>query len=186
MEILSVIKKYVIVLISLTRLIFIKYFLRLDINFHYLQSHSLFSKIKARKTGKLIFEKNTQISSGCEIFLGEGALIKIGERSYFNKRCIISAHYEVIIGNNCLFGPDVKIYDNNHVFEKGKGIIHGKHKVNSVKIGDNCWVASNVVILPGTCIGNNCVIGAGVILKGNVPDNSLVRPNTKNIIQSIR
>ena len=54
-------------------------------------------------------------------------------------------------------------------------------------IGNNCWIASNVVILKGTKIGNNCVIGAGCIVSGIIPDNSIVRLSNNNyIIEEMR
>ena len=36
---------------------------------------------------------------------------------------------------------------------------------------------SNVTILKGTLIGNNCVIGAGCTIDCNIPDNTLVKNN---------
>lgn len=169
--------KYFTALFSVVRLIYMKYFLRLNVDFHPLQSHSLFSTVKIQKTGELVLAKNTQFSADCEIFLAKGARVKIGERTYFNKRCIVSAHKEISIGANCLFGPDVKVYDNNHVIKAGVGIVHGEHNSKPIRIGNNCWLASNVVILAGTIIGNNCVIGAGVVVKGHIPDDSIVKSN---------
>lgn len=178
-------KKYIIGFISVTRLIFFKYLLRLNVNFHYLQSHSLSSEIKVNKKAKLVLAKNTQLSADCDIFLGKGALIEIGERTFFNKRCMVSAHKEIIIGRNCLFGPDVKIYDNNHVIKAGAGVVHGEHSSKAIYIGNNCWLASNVVVLAGATIEDNCVIGAGVIIKGHVPANSIVKTSTSNQIVQI-
>lgn len=48
--------------------------------------------------------------------------------------------------------------------------IHG-----TVTIGERCWIGSNVTILKGSKIGNNCVIGAGCVISGKVPNNSIVR-----------
>ena len=41
-------------------------------------------------------------------------------------------------------------------------------------IGDNSWIGCNVVILRGTSIGKNCIVGAGSVLKGTYPDNSVI------------
>ena len=43
-----------------------------------------------------------------------------------------------------------------------------------VTIGDNSWIGCNVVILRGTSIGKNCIVGAGSVLKGTYPDNSVI------------
>ena len=44
-----------------------------------------------------------------------------------------------------------------------------------VKIGDDCWIGESCVILKGTTIGNECVLGYGTFVVGkNVPDKSRV------------
>ncbi|MBQ4407055.1 MAG: hypothetical protein II852_08610 [Bacteroidales bacterium] len=43
-----------------------------------------------------------------------------------------------------------------------------------VKIGNNCWIGSNVTILKGVTIGDNCVIGAGCIVFKNIEPNSVI------------
>ena len=50
----------------------------------------------------------------------------------------------------------------------------GKFVTAPVTIGDNSWIGCNVVILRGTSIGKNCIVGAGSVLKGTYPDNSVI------------
>ena len=45
------------------------------------------------------------------------------------------------------------------------------------EIGKNVWIGANTVILRGTKIGDNCVIGAGTIVKGDFPENSIIVQN---------
>ena len=40
-----------------------------------------------------------------------------------------------------------------------------------VRIGNNCWIGANVVILPDVTIGDNTVIGAGSIVTKDIPAN---------------
>ena len=40
-----------------------------------------------------------------------------------------------------------------------------------IKIGNNCWIGANVVILPDVTIGDNSVIGAGSIVTKDIPAN---------------
>ncbi|MCH5396488.1 DapH/DapD/GlmU-related protein [Limosilactobacillus fermentum] len=53
--------------------------------------------------------------------------------------------------------------------------------IGEVKIGRNCWIGSNVVILKDSIIGNNCVIGAGCVVSGNIPDGMLMRTNKEKL-----
>lgn len=49
-------------------------------------------------------------------------------------------------------------------------------------IGDNCFIGMNSVILMGTHIGNNVIIGAGSVVRGNIPDNVVVAGNPARIV----
>jgi carbonic anhydrase/acetyltransferase-like protein (isoleucine patch superfamily) len=49
-------------------------------------------------------------------------------------------------------------------------------------IGDNVFIGINAMILMGSNIGNNVIIGAGAVVKGTVPDNTIVAGNPAGII----
>lgn len=40
-------------------------------------------------------------------------------------------------------------------------------------------------MLPGTTIGNDCIIGACAVVKGNIPDGSIVIGNPGKIVSDI-
>lgn len=115
---------------------------------------------------------------------GQGRLT-IGDRVYMNSSCMISCHGIVSIGNGCMFGPGVKIFDNNHRFARCKGVSTDL-SVGSVNIGNNCWIASDAVLLKGADIGDNCVIGAGCVINSEIPANSIVRNNQNISIEPLR
>ena len=94
-----------------------------------------------------------------------GGKIIIGNNCFFNRGCSITAMDGVVIGNKCTFGNNAIIVDHDHDFRKGEGFV-----CSSIEIGDNVWVGANAVILRGSRIGNNCVIGAGTVVKGKIPD----------------
>lgn len=86
---------------------------------------------------------------------------------------MISVKSSVEIGDGCQFGPNVKIFDNNHMFTSNEGVLP-LHKSSPIKIGKKCWISSDVIILKGVSIGDNCVIGAGCIIKDDIPSKSIV------------
>lgn len=55
-----------------------------------------------------------------------------------------------------------------------------------VCIGEKSFIGAGVVILPGTKIGKLCIIGAGAVVKGNIPDYSVVIGNPCRIINDTR
>ncbi len=110
--------------------------------------------------------------------------LAIGENTTFNRNDIIVCREKITIGNNCSFGPNVCIYDHDHIYSK-YGTKNQGYKTSSVVIEDNCWIGANTVILRGTQIGTGSVIGAGTIIKGSIPPHSLVTSNRELVIRSI-
>lgn len=141
---------------------------------------------------KVLYGKKFVIGSGVtwrhrfNLLIENDGYVKIGNRCFFNNDCSISSNYKVVIGDECLFGENVKIYDHNHRFAnpnlsiKDQGFSNGE-----VKIGNHCWVCSNVVILKGASIGDNCVIGAGCVISGIVSDNKIVKQGDDYTIENI-
>lgn len=143
-------------------------------NVHPIQRISPSASLITSGKGKFNIEYNTEISKGCDFEAHGDGVISIGTKTYFNRYCMISAHHSVTIGNHCMFGPGVKIFDNNHQFSKEYGV-SSQLKCDDIYIGSRCWIASDAIILKGTRIGDNCVIGAGCIVSGNIPAGTLVK-----------
>ncbi|HWB61035.1 MAG TPA: acyltransferase [Chthoniobacteraceae bacterium] len=51
-----------------------------------------------------------------------------------------------------------------------------------IRVGDNTFIGEDCIILPGTTIGRGCVIAAGSVVRGEIPDNSIVLGNPGKII----
>lgn len=121
------------------------------------------------------------------VYLGKGAIISVGDRTFFNHGCSLNALENITIGKDCLFGENVKVYDQNHEFSNPDiAIAQQGFNTAPITIGDNCWICSNVVILRGVTIGNHCVVGAGCVISHNLPDNSIVKCVNTQIIESVK
>lgn len=135
---------------------------------------------------KLKIGKKTTWRKGFSVMIDKNAEITIGDACFFNNYCSITAINNISIGNGCLFGENVKIYDHNHRFaDKSKSIKEQGFSQGSVSIGDHCWIGSNVTILKGAEIGNNCVIGAGCVVNGKIDDNCILKNNSSYILEKI-
>lgn len=147
------------------------YWGRLDM--HWMQRISPWCSLKLFQHGKMRVGRNCEFAAYCDFEAHGDGVLEIGENTYFNRYCMISAHEHVTIGKHCMFGPGVKIFDNNHVHSPESGV-NGKLTTGAISIGDYSWIASDSIILKGTHIGKNCVIGAGCIVRGEIPDGSVV------------
>ena len=54
----------------------------------------------------------------------------------------------------------------------------------AIRVGQNTFFGLNCTILPGTTIGSDCVIGAGSVVRGNVPDGSVVMGNPAKVVMT--
>ena len=103
--------------------------------------------------------------------VADGGKIEIGDHCFFNTGSCVTSTESVRIGSGCKFGNNLVIVDHDHNFRKEGD----KEFISSpISIGNDCWVGANVTILRGTTIGKNCVIGAGSVVKGQVPDGSKI------------
>lgn len=130
--------------------------------------------------------KNTTFRKNFGLYLEKGASIKIGNDCFFNRGCSINCLESVEIGDHTIFGENVKIYDQNHKFrDRTKLIREQGYSTGRVKIGNNCWICTNAVILKGVEIGDNSVIGAGCVIYRDIPANSVVKSNGGITIESL-
>lgn len=133
---------------------------------------------------KIIFKPNVHFRNNSVVCIRNTGKLTIGENVFFNTGISINCHNHIIIGNDCLFGENVKLYDHNHKFrDKNIPIRTQGYSYGTIKIGNNCWIGSNAVILKNVDIGDNVVIGAGCVISDNIPSNTIVK--TKNILEVI-
>jgi acetyltransferase-like isoleucine patch superfamily enzyme len=111
------------------------------------------------------------------------ATVTIGKNSRING-AYIHAQNSVTIGTNCLIASGVQILDSNGHEVISPNRTNGRDCPNPITIGNNVWIGINAIILKGTHIGDNCVIGANVVVKGNIKDNSIVT-TAKPFIETI-
>ena len=134
----------------------------------------------------LEYKEKFKFRSGFKVIIEEKGMIKIGTHCFFNNNCSVNCMDSIVIGDYCIFGESVKLYDHNHCYaDRDKPIANQGFSTRKIVIGNNCWVGSNVIILPGVTIGNHCVIGAGCVVYKNIPNNSVVLNGNQLIIKKI-
>ncbi|SFN72536.1 transferase hexapeptide (six repeat-containing protein) [Chryseobacterium oleae] len=96
-----------------------------------------------------------------------------------NPNIYIQANNGIIIGHNVGFGAGTSLISANHN--------HNDHSLHDecgpIVIGNNVFVGTNSVILPGVQIGDNVVIGAGSIVAKDIPSNSIAVGNPCKVIK---
>lgn len=93
--------------------------------------------------------------------------------------CYFQALNGIVLGENFLFAPGVKLISANHDLKYPFASV----LCNPIVIGNNCWIGANVVVLPGVQIGDNCVIGAGSVVTKSFDSNLVIAGNPAKIIK---
>lgn len=170
---LHFIKNFISVVYSFFYFLFLKIFVGSNFKYFALQRFSPGSRISFFKNGKVYLGRAVRAHCGVKLRSMSNGVLEIGCNTSINYGCIISCMGNISIGEGVEFGPYVLVYDHDHKFRSKKGLKEGLYVIGKVEIGDNTWVGANSVILKGSRIGKNCVIAAGSIVNGVIPDNTI-------------
>lgn len=98
--------------------------------------------------------------------------IVLGDRVEIGSRCHLWAGHEsgtIVIGDDCLFGPEVMVTAASYRFNDGHPVTRQAMDEADVVIGRDVWLGTRAVVLPGARIGDGAVIGAGALVRGEIP-----------------
>ena len=113
-----------------------------------------------------------------------GAQISIGKRFFTNFNLTVLDEAPVTIGDDCFIGPNVSIYTACHSTDPVERNTR-EEWAKPVTIGNNVWIGGSVTILPGVTIGDNVSIGAGSVVVGNIPPNTVAVGNPCKVIKQL-
>ena len=117
--------------------------------------------------------------------------VEVGENVLFRDRLTTlidcSRPSLVKIGNNV----DINRHFQILTHDWGCYVFRNKYHdfVNSegrVTIGSNIYFGTNVIILKGVTIGDNCIIGAGSVVNRSIPANSVATGNPCRVVCSLQ
>jgi acetyltransferase-like isoleucine patch superfamily enzyme len=120
--------------------------------------------------------------------LRPGAVIKIGDNTGMSGATICAA-VSIVVGSNVLLGANVTIVDTDFhaVKPKDRRQNDNPDDISSkpVIIGNNVFIGMNTLVLKGSRIGENSVIGAGSIVIGEIPANVIAAGNPARVIKTL-
>ena len=113
-----------------------------------------------------------------------GRHVHFGSDIYVNSNLTLVDDGHIYVGDKVMVGPNVTVATANHPANaelRSRGLQYNR----DVYIGENCWIGSNVVIVPGVKIGSNSVIGAGSVVTKDIPDNVVAVGNPCRVLRKI-
>jgi maltose O-acetyltransferase len=103
--------------------------------------------------------------------------IRLAPRSFIDAKF----PWAVEIGAHTIIAGDVRILAHDAAIKR----ITGYAEVRPVAIGTRCYIGAGTIILPGAVIGDEAVIGAGAIVRGEIPPRSLAIGTPAKVVGSI-
>lgn len=138
------------------------------------------------KYGKrLKIGKNFRFRKGLIINITKDGYLQIGDNCFFNNYCSINCHKKIVIGNDNIFGENVKIYDHNHIFNNKSLDMKKEFRCNEVYIGNKNWFGSNTIVLSKANIQNENVISAGMTINDKHGSYKIIRSANTEIEEEI-
>lgn len=99
-----------------------------------------------------------------------GGHVHFGKNIYANFNLTLVDDTHIYVGDYTMFGPNVTVATAGHPILPE--LRRQGYQYNApVHIGENCWIGAGVLIMPGVAIGDNVVIGAGSVVTKNIPSN---------------
>lgn len=118
------------------------------------------------------------------LFCTYGYNTTVGDNFFLNVNGKLMDSGKITIGNNVFIAPNVCIITEEHAMDVEQRLA-GLEYTHPVTIGDNVWICTGALVLPGVTIGDNCVIGAGSVVTKDIPPNSLAVGNPCRVIRTL-
>ena len=120
-----------------------------------------------------------QLAIGDRSYLALGTYvtgtIRIGADCSINPYTVVRG--DVQLGDAVRVGAHTSIIGFNHSFEPGSPVFRQPLTSRGVRIGDDVWIGSHVVVLDGVSIGDHAVLAAGAVVTKDVPSGAIVGGN---------
>ncbi len=137
--------------------------------------------------------QNTGFNIGSDCLIARGTVIasktdhgfvEIGDHCTIGKDCIFSSTGGIRIGNwvgiadTCYLGGGRYRVDRKDIPMMKQEL----YTEGPVVIGDDCWIGTGVCILDGVTIGRGSIIGAGAVVREDVPEFTVVTPHQRLVM----
>lgn len=132
--------------------------------------------------GDIVVGDNTNVDGKSSFVFGarfaERPLLEIGARTYVGHDCTFSTSKRITIGDDCYIASGCQFLDSpGHPLDPGRRLAHlppDPDQVREVTVGNNVWIGTQAMIMPGVTVGEGSVVAARAVVTSDVPPYTLV------------
>ena len=128
------------------------------------------------RNNKIVVGDNVRLTGVTFWFEDDGNEIIIGDNTTMegNNQLAACEGTKIIIGQDCMFARNVNLRttDSHSIVDgDGKRLNPGK----DIIIGNHVWIGTDVLVLKGTCIPDNCIVSAKALVAAHeYEQNSII------------
>jgi acetyltransferase-like isoleucine patch superfamily enzyme len=142
---------------------------------------AIYGRLSVRGPGEVTLGRNAAVYGRVNLWTyAPEARIRIADNVIFGGTRISSVK-EITVGRDCILA-DSAIRDTDfHSVRADRRMPGAPVRVAPVHIADNVWVAASAILLPGTSIGENSVVGAGAVCMRGFPADKVILGNPAKV-----
>jgi len=126
---------------------------------------------------KTICRVSMQLFRAPSVFVGDGTTMQ--------QVRLIGANADVVIGEDGLFSDEILIqsHDQHPLVDIASGeLLNGERR--HVRLDRHVWIGRRAILMPDVAIGEGAVVGAGAIVAGDIPANSVAVGVPARVVRS--
>lgn len=145
----------------------------------------LFIELKTLRISRLFLGNEFYRSKSLRYFNKLGVVYPNGLPKFINYDVVfdLTSPNIIFVGKGSVITQGTLFLTHDYSIECGLVAI-GKEDNNyemnflrEIHVGNNSFIGARSIILPGTIIGDNCIIGSGSVVRGNIPSNCIYSGN---------
>ena len=133
----------------------------------------------SRRGTRIVIGADCRIDSFVKIKpVGGNGDVLLGERCFLNSGCVLYSGNGIHIGDDVLIAANCTLAPVNHAFRERDRLIREQGfgpSRSGIVIEDDVWIGANCVLLDGAVLRRGCVVGAGSLVRGELPAYSICR-----------
>ena len=108
--------------------------------------------------------------------------MKIGQNCYINNVNFSTEPFLIEIGDHVAIAAGTDFITHDGAVWCFRDELINADVFGKIKIGNNVFIGNNCTILPKTVVGDNCIIGAGSVVRGKFPANTVIIGNPAKVV----
>lgn len=146
----------------------------------WLHSAEAFLHCRSARPDAVTVGDRTSLYASTAFALGPDGSVAIGKDCVITS--LISTNGAVRLGDHVLTGVDSVIADVAYAVPGVAPDPRDEGAGEDVVVGDLAWIGARAVVLGGARIGRAAIVGAGAVVRGEVPDGAIVAGNPARIV----